>query len=301
MGKQKMDNIENEIIVIVAASLLHDLLDLPEGSRITLKGLIADSLYADHQFSDDILETILELLKSLADISYIDLVQQEDGAFIVHNLDARIVCPCCGSTNTIRNLDSYDWLKPVAYEKLVQGKIHFHGVNGRSRDDRYCKDCEKEFRTLPDAFTFLGYYEPYTGDEIGCIFPDDPDKIQRITYSHDIYPGMSTKVDVIHTSDGAMVQYLKGKCGFTEKGQRYVWKIDHEQWAAIVHSLYHEYKIHKLNPERLRPWKLPGSRWRIIVYFDNNRIQARGNQNIYTPHWKEIKALFENLSETTRK
>ena len=69
MGKQKMDNIENEIIVIVAASLLHDLLDLPEGSRITLKGLIADSLYADHQFSDDILETILELLKSLADIS----------------------------------------------------------------------------------------------------------------------------------------------------------------------------------------------------------------------------------------
>ena len=38
MGKQKMDNIENEIIVIVAASLLHDLLDLPEGSHITLNG-----------------------------------------------------------------------------------------------------------------------------------------------------------------------------------------------------------------------------------------------------------------------
>lgn len=291
---------EDDLIHEIVTSLLLDLLDLPEGSRITLNGLIADSLYAEHQLSEDIWETIQKRLKSLADRIYIDLVRQDDGSFIVHNLNAQIVCPYCGSTNTIRNLDIYNWLKPLVLEKLNQWKIHFHGVDGRSHDDRYCKDCEKEFRTLPDAFAFLGCNKPYTGNEIGCVFPDDPDKIQKITYSHDISHGMSTKVDIIHTPDGATVEYLREKWGFIEKGQRYVWKIDHEQWAAIVHRLYYEYKIHELDPERLVPWKSECSRWRIVVFFCNDEIQARGNQNIYPPHWKEVKALFENLPETTR-
>ena len=151
-----MSTTKKEISREIVPCLVEDLRDLPDGTKITLEELITDSFYSGEVFSDEALAFLRKRLYSLVKREQIVLEKQDDGSFIVHNADAKYICPHCGSKNTARILYGYPAFSPQLERKLDEGRIRLGGCIVTDFDpDRHCNECGRDFSTVPSVWDLL--------------------------------------------------------------------------------------------------------------------------------------------------
>ncbi len=136
----------------IVPELVEDLRDIPDGSLLTIEELIADSFFSDESFDEETLSYLQKRLFTLSKREKIVLEKQNDGSMIVHNKDAKFVCPHCGSKNTVPIMYGLPVFSPQMEKKLNEGRLQLGGCCLTGNDpDRYCNNCQKEFSTFPNV------------------------------------------------------------------------------------------------------------------------------------------------------
>ncbi|MCR5649686.1 MAG: hypothetical protein K6F86_00720 [Lachnospiraceae bacterium] len=149
----------------IAESLIEDLRECEDGTDITTWQLVKAAGYDMDNFKEWDLFDVHDALFHAAKANHITLDMsahegKEEGLpynldFIVHNRNAQIKCPICGSVNTARYIYGYPAFNEEMQKKLDEGKwvlggccirsVELNGTVYQTMPSRKCNDCGKDF------------------------------------------------------------------------------------------------------------------------------------------------------------
>ncbi len=279
----------------IAPELLEDLRDLPDGTHITIAGLIENSFYADCNMNDEELLLLKKRLFSLGNRDPFRLEFLQNGEFIVHNQLAKYECPYCDGTDTGRILYGIREMTPQLQRKMDSGKIHMAGRDEVYGDpDRYCNNCHQEFTVIPwvDPDEQDGDFVPQI--ELGNKIPDDLNKIESIIFDYDSWGDRIIHMFISRSQIGAKLFCREGK--YKEHENKVTVRgISEKTWNHIINTLYFEYRFHEWT--EYGALMLDGTSWRITIQFPDNFVQERRGCNAYPSFWEELLFLFHGMVE----
>lgn len=287
-----------EISREVVPELVEDLRDIPDGTRITIGELIADSFYADDVFTDEDMAFLMKKLYSAAKRENITLDRQSDCSYIVHNKDAKYICPHCGSKNTARILYGLPAFSPQMEKKLNEGRLYLGGCCIMGNDpDRLCNDCEMEFSTTSDWFNIM---KEISNDEpekveMGNVMPENIEQVESLTFLYGTFGQKTTRIQINHTDNGAEVIRTTGDYFTFSNGCSTVNHISKASWSDLIDKLYHEFRFHEWELVYSDDKTLDGFEWKMIVQFPDNHNQERRGYNAYPPCWNDLMSYIRTL------
>ena len=290
---------KNEIRQIVE-SMIEELRECEDGTSATTRGLlIAQGYDVDALGFSEAMDIHNALFRTARQNHIILDMSAHDGLveglpynlnFIVHNKNAGIKCPHCGSTNTARYIYGSPAFSKEMQKKLDDGKIVLGGccivtadVDGQSVWDvpaRKCNDCGKDFGKPALIRSKDGNTAKWFMDEV-----------RTIKFSISAFL-VSANFDatIEKTEDGAGVSISKGM-------DMIIRHISKRRWNNLLDKL--------LNSCCLLDWKknykpegyvvLDGESWILeIELADGRRRTWRGN-NEYPAYWKEALREFKKF------
>lgn len=211
--------------------------------------------------------------------------------FVVHNKNAQIKCPHCGSTNTARVLHGMPVFSDELEKKLNSGKVVLGGcmvtaVKAGGYDviinaDRRCNDCKEDFATPPVLLAEDG--------RSGELYRDI---VESIEFSDGGYFDGYTTTTIRKEGNTASVtiEYTLGE-GISKK-----FEIAGDKWYEIIESLYSKMYIHEWEKSYVDPFVLDGEQWSLTIRLTDNRSIEYEGSNAYPPYWDELMELFAEVS-----
>ena len=290
---------KNEIRQIVE-SMIEELRECEDGTSATTRDLLTAQGYDADELGFSDAMAIHNALFRLAGRNHIKLdMSAHDGLveglpynldFIVHNKNAGIKCPLCGSANTARYIYGSPAFSKELQKKIDDGKIVLGGccivtadVDGQSVWDvpsRKCNDCGKDFGKPALIRSKDGNTAKWFTDEV-----------RTIKFSISAFLASANfDATIEKTEDGAGVSIRKGM-------DMIIRHISKRRWNNLLDKL--------LNSCCLLDWKknykpegyvvLDGESWILeIELADGRRRTWRGN-NEYPAYWKEALREFKKF------
>ena len=286
-----MNTTEKEIDHGIVKSLVEDLRDLPDGTRITMEELLADSLYSEHEFDDEAKACLRSRLYASAKQEKIILEEPDDSSFIVHNGDAKYICPYCGSKNTAHIMFGLPNFTPALVRRLDEGRLRLGGcVLSFASGDRYCNQCRKEFYTsssgkpVRENETEENRPEP----EPEFMKPENIEQAESLSFTFSVINRMTVVYQISHTPDAAIAVRRQGPYRSPENGDPEEGRISETDWYDLIHLLYDEFKFHEWDPEYINDRIPDGIEWEVAVHFPDNLIQQRRGRNVHPSCWSDL-------------
>lgn len=217
--------------------------------------------------------------------------QPYDLPYAVHNTEAQIRCPYCGSTDTAKYIYGYTSENESLLKKIEEGKAILveHPqkpvfVNGRffhKGPGRHCNTCRLNFARPPVLWSSTRR----SGRDYRAL-------TQSITfYEGSCFYGYD-EITVTKNEEGAVIHIDKPFLSFDkEKGIQ----ITHEKWEEILDTLYCRLYVHEWNRSYDDPRILDGTQWPLKIQLTDSRSIEIFGSNAYPPYYDELKALFRNL------
>lgn len=283
----------------IAEELTEELRNVPDGTEITTAQLLRLCGYDTERLSLPEMMGIHTALAHTAKKARVTLDMsahkgKEEGlpvhlAYTVHNENAKVRCPHCGSGNTARILYGMPAFSKKLEHDIRSGKIHLGGCMLTEVTDaagnsipldpaRYCNACKKEFARpayLPTE-DFSGA-EAYTDIVTGL----------RFTYSKR-FP-QQTELCIEKNDAGAAVSV---SCfpGAGEAGRER--QITKRQWNKLTDRLFGELYLHEWKKEYTDPNVLDGEQWSLEIRMTEDRRLVWNGSNAFPVYWQELNALF---------
>lgn len=265
-----------EIKKEIVPSLIEDLRSLPDQSRITLEELISDSSYADYYFTDNDMSFLQRMLYSQASREKIWLDHCPDGSLVVHNMDAKYICPNCGSVNTAHIQWGYPIYTPQLKKKLASGTVRLGGCCIIPYGpDRYCNDCGHEFLTRDPWYSYLLLDTGIGKTEMGNKLPENPVLAESFTYKLNYPENREVIIQVEHTPDGSCIVLLEGRHLEWWLDYPIFNEISEDCWKQFIGFVYSYLKFHEWDPSCSQTDEKKEKHWEITVQFPDNVIQKR--------------------------
>lgn len=290
---------KNEIRQIVEA-MITDLRECEDGTSTTTGELLRVYGYEvnDLDFSDamDIHYTLFRIARQnhikLDMSAHYGLVEglPYNLDFIVHNKNAQIKCPHCGSTNTARYLYGYPAFSEELQKKIDEDKIILGGccvettdVDGERVWDvpaRKCNDCRKDFGSPALIRSKDNNTAKWFMDEVCSI------KLSITSFS--VYGNFDATIE--KTEDGAGVIISDGLDSIIRH-------ITKRRWNNLLNKL--------INNCYLLDWKknykpkdyvvLDGESWLLEIELTGGRRRTWRGDNEYPIYWKEALKEFKRF------
>ena len=299
-----MNGTEKDIDHEIVRSLVEDLRDLPDGTRITIKNLIAESFFADNVVDDGSIDYLCKRLFSLSKQEKIILEETEDGSVIVHNEDAKYICPHCGSKNTAHIMYGLPDFSPGLIKRLDEGRLRLGGcVLSFGSGDRFCNECEKEFFTSSCGKNKQKGEAEAKGSERDPEFaiPDNIEQAESLTFTFSIVNRMTVEYQIHRISDGGILTRRRGPYLAPENGHTDEGMISETVWLDLIRRLYDEFKFHEWDPEYINNSIPEGIEWKMTVRRPGNIIQQRRGHNAHPSCWADFSELILSLFPDDRK
>ena len=286
-----MNAAEKDIDREIVPGLVEDLRDLPDGTRITLDELIAESFFADEAFDDEAMAYLCKRLYSSAEKEKIILENSDGSSFIVHNGAAKFICPYCGSKNTAHIMYGLPDFSPELVRRLDEGRLRLGGcVLSFASGDRYCNHCGREFFTFSSGNMAQknGPEKMRSGPEPGADKPEDPEQAESLTFTFSIIDRMTVEYQLRHITEAAIGTCLRGPYLAPANGKTEERMISEADWYDLIRQLYDRFKFHEWDPEYVNDRIPKGIEWSVTVQFPNNKIQQRSGRNAHPACWADF-------------
>lgn len=286
-----MNTTEKKIDREIVKSLLEDLRDLPDGTRITMEELLADSLYSEHEFDDEAKACLRSGLYSSARQEKIILDEPDDSSFIVHNGDAKYICPYCGSKNTAHIMFGLPDFTPALVRRLDEGRLRLGGcVPSFALGDRYCNQCGKEFFTSSSGKLVRknGTEENRPEPKPEFMKPENIERAESLSFTFSVINRMTVVYQISHTPDAAIAVRRRGPYLSPENGETEERVISETAWYDLIHLLYDDFKFHEWDPELINDSIPDGIEWEVAVHFPGSKIQLRRGRNTHPSCWSDL-------------
>ncbi len=296
----------------IAEELVEDLRDMDEGDSINTWQLVEESGYEPDEMDERSLVHLNNEIFKVAKRKKIVLdiaahKEMEKGHpfnsdYIVHNKNAQIKCPYCGSTNTARIIYGYPLFSEKMQKNLDKGKwtlggcgidmVEIDGEHISLDPGRKCNDCKKRFATNPVLIT------PGKGNA-----EDYRDIVTSITFKRCLERdyGLGTSVELKRNTKGALVhvKYDILSRGYFENPVNDK-QITEARWYKILDKLYCDMYLHE--------WKkkydckgsgyvvIDGERWTLDIRMTGGRKRSYSGINAYPPYWDELVKIFRSFA-----
>ena len=285
---------DGEIREEIAPACIDELREYPDGVCLTLDELIYECNYEDCDLSDTQRVLLKKRICSLAVRKKITLEWLTDGSFIVHNLDAKFVCPYCESKNTVRIVYGLP-----SISKLIKktNPVHPGGcLVSEFSPDRYCNDCERSFSSEELIYASCEEEAEEPGPiEIGQKLPDDITSALSVNYRFESWNFRKLQISAVRNENGIDVFGEDEGLGEFAYRNETRHSISADEWDDLINSLYNKYNFHEWEMNYSDPKWLDGVSWEISVCFPDNRIQMRSGQNACPDCWAQVNGLFHSL------
>lgn len=297
------DNLKDELENLVSL-MIDDLYTFEDGTSITTLQLIQKVDYEPDEFSENELHEIHGMLFQKAEEVGIvlDMSQHEyklEGLpynldFIVHNKNAKIRCPRCGSEHTAEILYGMPAFSEELKKKMDSGEVVLGGceivtvpVNGRVVQlgpERYCNTCKKNFGTPP----LLIAKDKESAE-------DYRDIVTSIKFSVGGFFGGFTKITLVKDENGASVTVQESLLRNPEECEPGPIHITVDEWNQILNRLYLQLYLHEWKHNFEDPCVLDGTQWDLRIKLTNGRVRNYGGSNAFPPYWRDLIKIFQQF------
>ena len=292
----------------IVDDLIEELRECEDGTCITTALLLEEAGYELEDFRTTDLLVIHSALFEAAEINHITLDMSAHRGrleglahnldYVVHNKDAQVKCPYCGSRNTARILYGMPAFNEEMERKLEAGKIVLGGCCimtvpvGGDREvvtgpERKCNECRKEFGKPP-----LIISKDYSSAE------DYRDVVESIKFSIRELRGGNLEITIRKKQTGALAK-VSGFLFSPDPDLQEDRQITAEEWSEILEKLYcsmylHEWKKHFEVEEGI--CVMDGESWKLQIKLAGNRVRNYHGENAYPPYWPELKEIFRKYA-----
>ena len=287
----------------IAAGLIEELREMPDGTRITSAQLLMKYGYDLDEFGEWGLFDFHYALDRAAKANHItlDMSDHKDKVegllynldFVIRNKKAQIKCPRCGSKDTARILYGMPAFSEELQEKLDTGKVALGGcciteidVNGRRvqwQPSRHCNHCKKDFGMPP-------VLENRKQKDLPFLLGEDyRDIVQSIEFRDGGFFDGYMDIEIKKNADGAFVKFHEFPFGKFPVADRQITPL---RWDRLVNKLYTELYLHEWKKHFDDPEVLDGEQWELTIKLTEGRKRTYSGSNAFPPYWSELKALF---------
>lgn len=287
----------------IVQELVEGLREYSDGAETTTTRLLGTCGYGKDEFNQEEKALIHTDLLKAAKNNHITLVMSGhernadalsyDLGYVIHNKEAQIKCPFCGSKKTARIKYGYPVFTEILERKLDEGKVILGGCCIRevfvgeewvqSDPSRICNECGKKFGRRPLLIA---------KDEESA--EDYRDIVKSIKFSVGGFFNGSTEVLITRNEKGALVKVQRFPFG--ENAPEDV-QITAGRWSRILDKLYTQMYLHEWKKRYVDPHILDGTQWELTISLKGKRVRNYYGSNDFPPYWKELTGIFRSFAK----